>query len=177
MGNCPEGRLFSYCSLHLFFIHQPWKIQIPYQKHRLHFELYAFSEVLTVTEVHFMVCHSRHCTTTQSQPGFIIWTSSTQVQGQFHPVREDENNMWVTRTLRKLSYHPPYQWKTHWSRSHALVIEIFCQRQQFPKAMEQGKMNLSSYENGANNSWLVFNPVKIPAVLPKENRAIQVGKF
>lgn len=60
--------------------------------------------------------------------------------------------------------------------SHALFVEIFCQRQ-FPKEMEQGKMNLSSYQNGANNYWLVLNPVKIPTVLPKEYGTIEFRKF
>lgn len=69
-----------------------------------------------------------------------------------------------------------YQWKTHLSHPHALFVEIFCQRQQFPKEVEQGNVNLSSYQNGANNSWLVFNPGEIAAVLPEEYRTIEVGK-
>lgn len=112
-----------------------------------------------------------------SQFGLPAPTCRITFPGQFHPVREDKKKHVADMHIQKAVIPCTYQYKACWSCPHVSYVEIFCQIQQFPKDVEESKMNLSSYQNGGNNSWLLFNPVKIPAVLPQEYRAIEVGKF
>lgn len=105
-GKCPVGKFFNCSSLHPLFIHQSWKTQIFYQKHRLNFELYSSSEVRTSSDdVHCMAWHSSHRTTAWIDNWDCQHPHAEQpFQGHFTQSGKIEISMWLTGTLKSLSY-------------------------------------------------------------------------